>query len=252
MTWRGSSRRSIPYLVAAMSGFLFAYLIVAFFMFPAHLVTSDSKVPNVVGLAYDSAAAHLKKLGFAAQRGEQRFTSGAAEGQVLGQNPLPDAVEPSGTKIVLDVSQGQHTAQVPQLVGLTRQQAELALQTAGLVSGYVSERESRSPRGQVLASTPAGGQRTPLPSEVSFTVSRGPSQLAVPDVIGQTYSSAVQLLTQVGFRVAGGGGGTPCPPGPPGGGPPPQAQPRGPPPPPRPRGRSPRRIRRGTSLRQRE
>jgi len=202
VTLRGSARRSIPYLVAIMSGFLLAYLIVAFFIFPAHLVTSDSKVPNVVGQTYDAASAQLQKLGFNPQRGEQRFTAGAASGQVLGQNPLPDAVMPRGTRIVLDVSQGQRTTTVPQIVGMTRAQAELALQSAGLDAGDVVDRESPSPRGQVLSSSPAAGQKTPLPSEVSFVVSGGPSQLAVPDVIGQPYSSAAQLLTQVGFRVA--------------------------------------------------
>jgi eukaryotic-like serine/threonine-protein kinase len=202
VTLRGSARRSIPYLVAIMSGFLLAYLIVAFFIFPAHLVTSDTKVPNVVGQTYEAAVAQLKKAGFVPQRGEQRFTAGAASGQVLGQTPLPDAVEPRGTRIVLDVSQGQRTATVPQIIGMTRQQAELALQNAGLEAGDVTQRESPTPRGQVLSSTPAAGQRTPLPSEVSFVVSSGPAQLAVPDVTGQTYSSAAQLLMQVGFRVA--------------------------------------------------
>lgn len=201
MTLRGSARRSLPYLVAVVSGFLLAYLIVAFFIFPANLVTTDAKVPNVVGLTYDSAAKALQKAGFSAQRGEERYTAGAAAGQVLVQNPLPNAVQPAGTKVVLDVSQGQRTTQVPQIVGLTRQQAELALQNAGLDAGDVTERESPTPRGQVLSSTPNGGQKTPLPSEVSFVVSSGPARLAVPDVTGQSYMSATQLLMQVGFRV---------------------------------------------------
>jgi len=202
VTLRGSARRSIPYLVAIMSGFLLAYLIVAFFLFPAHLVTSDTKVPNVVGQTYEAAAAQLQKLGFVAQRGEQRFTAGAASGQVLGQTPLPDAMEPRGTRVVLDLSQGQRTTTVPQIVGMTRQQAELALQNVGLETGDVTQHASPTPRGQVISSAPAAGQRAPLPSEVSFVVSSGPAQLAVPDVTGQTYSSAAQLLMQVGFRVA--------------------------------------------------
>jgi beta-lactam-binding protein with PASTA domain len=202
VTLRGSARRSIPYLVAIMSGFLFAYLIVAFFIFPAHLVTTDTKVPNVVGQTFEAASAQLQKLGFKSQKGEERFTSGAASGQVLGQNPLPDAVMPAGTKIVLDVSQGQRTTTVPQIIGLSRQAAELALQNAGLDAGDVTQRESPSPRGQVLSSSPNGGEKTPLPSEVSFVVSGGPSQLAIPDVTGQSYASAAQLLMQVGFRVA--------------------------------------------------
>ena len=60
-----------------MSGFLLAYLIVAFFIFPAHLVTSDTKVPNVVGQTYEAASAQLKKAGFVPQRGELRFTTGS-------------------------------------------------------------------------------------------------------------------------------------------------------------------------------
>jgi beta-lactam-binding protein with PASTA domain len=202
VTLRGSARRSIPYLVAIISGFLLAYLIVAFFIFPAHLVTSDTKVPNVVGQPFEAASAQLQKLGFKPQRGDVRFTAGTASGQVLGQNPLPDAVMPSGTKVVLDVSQGQRTTTVPQIVGMTRQQAELALQNAGLDAGDVTQHESPSPRGQVLSSSPAAGEKTPLPSEVSFVVSSGPSQLAIPDVTGQPYASAAQLLMQVGFHVA--------------------------------------------------
>ena len=84
MTLRGSARRSIPYLVAIMSGFLLAYLIVAFFIFPAHLVTTDTKVPNVVGQTYDAATAQLQKLGFATTRGEH----------VSGQRIVRLAVEP--------------------------------------------------------------------------------------------------------------------------------------------------------------
>ena len=42
MTLRGSARRSIPYLVAIMSGFLLAYLVVAFFIFPALTLRSGS------------------------------------------------------------------------------------------------------------------------------------------------------------------------------------------------------------------
>lgn len=202
MTLRGSARRSIPYLVAIMSGFLLAYLIVAFFIFPAHLVTTDTKVPNVVGQTFEAASAQLQKVGFKPAKGEERFTAGTASGQVLGQSPLPDAVMPAGTKVVLDVSQGQRTTTVPQLIGLSRQAAELALQNAGLDAGDVTQRESPSPRGQVLSSSPNGGEKTPLPSEVSFIVSGGPSQLAIPDVTGQSYASAAQLLMQVGFRVA--------------------------------------------------
>ena len=87
------------------------------------------------------------------------------------------------------------------LVGLTRQQAELALQSAGLAVGKVAEVRSSSPRGQVLSSAPPEGSRVPVPSAVSLRVSTGPAIVNVPDVTGQGYAEARSLLGQLGFVV---------------------------------------------------
>lgn len=204
MKWRGLTRRSLPYLVAVTSGFLLAYLIVALFIFPASLVSSDTRVPNVEGLPWDSASKVLKKAGFTAQKGEQRYTNDSPAGVVLAQNPVALTIQPKGGKVVLDLSRGQRTVEVPQLVGLTRPQAELALENAGLDVGDVTERQNDAPRGQVLSSSPAARTEVPIPSAVSFAVSAGPALVQVPDVSGQSYAAARQLLVQLGFQVAEG------------------------------------------------
>lgn len=201
MKWRGFSRRSIPFVVAATAGFLLAYAIVALFIFPAQLVSSDVPVPSVTGIDYDSAVAHLKGAGFKSARGEQRFTTAEPEGIVLAQDPLPGSILPKGSKVVLDVSRGQRQGEVPHVVGLTREQAVLAIQNAGLDTGEIAETRNDAPRGQVLSSDPAGGARVALPSAVHLVVSSGPATLRVPDVTGQDYSSARSLLGQVGFAV---------------------------------------------------
>ena len=204
MRWRGIARRSLPYLVAVASGFLVAYLIIALFAFPRSLVSSDGKVPNVTALSWDAAERKLAQAGFTARRGEQRFSASAPAGIVLAQNPAPDAVEPKGAKVVLDLSRGQQTVEVPEIVGLTRQQAEAALQNAGLDAGDVSEAENSAPLGQVLLSNPPAGTKVPVASPVAFTVSTGPATVAVPDVTGQSYPAARQLLSQLGFQVVQG------------------------------------------------
>lgn len=201
MKGRGRARRGIPYVVAATGGFLLAYLIVALFIFPAKLISSDQPVPNVTGIGYDSAIARLKRAGFKPKRGERRYTNGEPEGTVLSQSPVAGGVEPKGTAVVLDVSRGQRTGEVPTLVGLTRQQAELAIQNAGLDVGDVTEIENDAPRGQVLSSSPDGGARVPIPSVVSFVVSDGPATVRIPDVTGQDYAAARSLLSQLGFAV---------------------------------------------------
>src|SRR5438270_505291 len=81
--WRGRLRRLLPYVVAAGGGFLLAYLIVAFFVFPAGVIPQDVRVPNVIGLTYSDAVQQLQQKGFTAERGESRFHNAAPKGTVL-------------------------------------------------------------------------------------------------------------------------------------------------------------------------
>lgn len=201
MTWRRFGRRARPFLVTAAGGFLSAYLIVALFIFPSRSEASDQPVPNVTGLAYNDAAAQLQQAGFKAARGEQRYQATAPRGTVLAQTPDPGTVEPPGTTVVLDLSRGQQMGEVPRVVGLTQQQAAVAIGNAGLDVGEVNMLKSDAPRGQVLASSPVAGKSVPLPSPVNLTVSDGPSLVRVPDVMGEGYAHARTLLAQLGFKV---------------------------------------------------
>jgi beta-lactam-binding protein with PASTA domain len=199
--WRGGARRAIPYVIAATAGFVLSYLIVAFFVFPATIIPSDRKVPNVVGMAYDEAVKRLTSDGFRAATGEQRFHASAPTGTVLEQEPPPDAVEPKGAEIVLHVSSGQRRGEVPNVVGMTRQQAELAIENAGLDVGDVEEIRANTPRGTVSASRPVAGTRVTVPSSVTLTVSVGPASVDMPDVVGENYSRARTVLEQLGLRI---------------------------------------------------
>lgn len=201
MRWRGGARRGLPYVIAATAGFVFAYLIVAFFVFPATIIPSDRKVPNVVGLRSDEAVTRLRTDGFRTSTGEQRYHASAPAGTVLEQEPPGGAVEAKGAEIVLHVSAGQRRGDVPNVVGMTRQQAELAIENAGLEVGDVEEIRTGTPRGQVTASRPVAGTRVPIPSPVTLTVSIGPASVDMPDVVGENYSRARSVLEQLGLRI---------------------------------------------------
>ena len=202
MSWRGDARRTIPYVVTATGGFLLAYLLVALFVFPARLISSEVKVPDVVGLSLQDATKRLADAGFVAAAGERRYHLSAPAKAVLTQTPPSGTTEPRGTRVVLELSLGQRMSDVPSVVGLTRQQAQLALENAGLELGTVGEADNPAPRGQVLASTPATGAHVPLPSAVNLTISTGPPTVTIPEVVGQDYAQARTLLTQVGLAVA--------------------------------------------------
>ena len=201
MRWRARSRRALPYLIAATGGFLIAYMVVAFVIFPAEIIPDDAVVPNVVGDSYDEAVRTLGRAGFTAQRGESRFSPTAAARQVLQQEPPGGSREKRGTVITLHVSSGQRTSTVPQVIGGTRQAAVLAIENAGLEMGRVDVVHSDRAAGQVIAMNPSAGQRLTLPAKVDITVSRGPATAQLPNLIGQTLPQARTRLQTIGLLV---------------------------------------------------
>ena len=211
MSWRGPTRRFLPYVVAMAGGFMLAYLFVAFFLFPSGVVPRDEEVPSVVGLLYDDAERELSRKGFKPERGETRFHATAPTMTVLEQNPPAGSRELVGARVTLAVSGGQQMGTVPTVIGMTREQAEVVLETAGFTGGEIVEQASQQPRGEVIETRPAAGSQAPMSSPVTLVLSGGPSVLQVPDLVGRTLGEARRLLEQIGLVVGdvtteGGGG----------------------------------------------
>lgn len=201
MSWRGRLRRLLPYVIALVGGFLLAYLIVAFVIFPAGVIPQDVRVPNVIGLSFSDAEQQLKAKGFTAERGESRFHNAAPKGTVLDQQPAPGSRENPTTRVTLVVSGGQRFATVPGVIGMSRELALNALEQAGFDAGDVSERPSNDPRGAVIDARPRPGSQAPIPSAVALVLSAGPTTVVVPDVVGRSLGDARLLLRQVGLSV---------------------------------------------------
>lgn len=104
MSVRMKLRGSMPYAVAIVGGFLIAYLIVAFLIFPSGVIPGDAKVPNVTGLLYDDAQKRLSSVGFKASRGGEEYREATPVNTVLGQDPAAGTKEPEGSTVTLTVS----------------------------------------------------------------------------------------------------------------------------------------------------
>lgn len=201
MSLRGRSRRALPYLIAATSGFLIAYMVVAFVIFPADIIPDDAVVPSVVNTSFDDATRMLSRAGFKAQRGESRFHATAAGRTVLQQEPPAGSREKTGAVITLHVSSGQRTSTVPAVLGSTRQQAQIAIENAGLEMGRLEMQHSDRPAGLVIGVRPQAGEKLTLPARVDLVVSRGPATSEIPNLIGQTLPQARTLLQTMGLLV---------------------------------------------------
>ena len=201
MNWRAQSRRLLLYSIVAVGGFLMAYLLVAFVIFPADIVPDEGKIPSVVGLSFDEAAQRLATAGFRSKQGESRFNDNVPKSTVLAPSPPAGGRELRGTEVVLDVSAGQRLAEVPGVIGLAQQAAQVQIENAGLEVGTVTERESMSPRGEVLEVNPPAGERVPPSTQIQLVVSGGPATITVPDLIGRDLPQARAMIEQLGLRT---------------------------------------------------
>jgi beta-lactam-binding protein with PASTA domain len=203
VNWRALPRRALPYLIAAVGGFLLAYVAVFLFAFPAEVLPDDGILPKVVGKTFEDASAILQKTGFVAQQGESRYHKNIPANIVLQQDPPAGSRQKRGTNVVLALSAGQKTAEVPVTTNMSQQQARIAIENTGLTMGNVSEQLSDQPRGLVVASSPPAGTRLDLPGSVDIVLSKGPASVQVPDLYGRSVGEARSMIEQLGLRIAG-------------------------------------------------
>src|SRR3954471_15790682 len=203
MNFRALPRRALPYLIAAVGGFLIAYTAVFLFAFPAPVLPDDAILPPVVGKTFEDASALLQKAGFPAQQGDSRFTKKLPANVVLQEDPPAGSRQKRGTTVVLAISGGQKSAEVPVTTNMSQQQARIAIENTGLTMGNVSEQLSDQPRGLVISTSPPAGTQVQLPGSVDIVLSKGPATVQMPDLFGRSAGEARSMIEQLGLRIAG-------------------------------------------------
>jgi len=93
-------------------------------------------------------------------------------------------------------------AVVPNLTGQTEAEAAASLDGAGLALGTVTMESSPAvPEGAIIRQTPAAGAEVIPGSAVAIVVSTGPAIVIVPDLVGQSQTTAETALVSLGLTV---------------------------------------------------
>jgi beta-lactam-binding protein with PASTA domain len=156
-------------------------------------------VPDVTNLPAKQAVQALNDAGFKVTQDPQHSQK-VAKGNAIKTSPPANRVIPRGTDVRLFVSSGPPKVTVPNVVGQEKDAAEGTLEDLGLnVTPELTN--SDSPKGTVIAQSPGGGATVDKGSRVTITVSKGPEQVQVPDVVGQSKADARATLQDAGFKV---------------------------------------------------
>jgi serine/threonine-protein kinase len=91
---------------------------------------------------------------------------------------------------------------VPDVTGMTEEEAVEALQAVGLTLGDTEETNSEEVEaGLIISQSPEPGVDVELGSSVKIVISAGRELFEVPDVVGLTESEAIEALRAAGFQV---------------------------------------------------
>jgi beta-lactam-binding protein with PASTA domain/tRNA A-37 threonylcarbamoyl transferase component Bud32 len=110
-------------------------------------------VPEVAGRRVETAAAALAAAHLRVRR-ERVFDDQVPEGRAVGTDPDAGSEVPWGSAVVLRVSKGPDLVEVPQVVGLSKREAEERLREAGLEAHYVFPVGSR-----IVEQSPSAGEK---------------------------------------------------------------------------------------------
>jgi serine/threonine-protein kinase len=128
-------------------------------------------VPNVVGMAYESAASVLQGSNFAVAR--EDVEDDAPTGTVVAQSPAPDTLAGRGATVTLQVSIGPSTSTVPDVTSQDEASARDQITEAGFrVRVRDQETTDESLDGIVISQEPQGGSEVEPNTIVTLFVGR--------------------------------------------------------------------------------
>jgi eukaryotic-like serine/threonine-protein kinase len=155
-------------------------------------------VPNLVGQDQATATQNLQTEGLAVGTVTQAASTAAQKGQVISTDPVGGVQLAKGTKVNLTIGSGPNTVGIPNVVGLTVDQARQNLKSQGF-TGNLNQTsvDSTKAKGTVIAIDPNQGSQVDPTATITLSVSDGDAP--IPDVTGLSESDATAKLRAAGF-----------------------------------------------------
>ncbi len=159
-------------------------------------------VPSIVGATESEALNVLNPLGLRLVISERQFSEEISDGQIIESNPAGGGKVDAGGEVKAIISKGPERYVIPMLVGLTPEAAVNLLAKYPVKVGELKEVfNDQTPKGFVISSSPAQGEKVKRDSTVNILVSKGIETLDVTSYVGKSADQALNELTDAGFNV---------------------------------------------------
>jgi len=153
---------------------------------------STVKVPDVMGLDIDEAAKILKQAGLT-ETHKAMPNDQVEQNLVYLQNPKAETTIRKGDAVILVISSGPVPFEMPNVVGMTADEASAQLQTKNMKITRDRVASTDVQKDRIISQTPAAGNQVTRDDPVTLTVSGGST--SVPALTDKTLEEAEQMLT---------------------------------------------------------
>ena len=197
----------VPMVVfAAAAGMITGIIIVDRIIIPNMVGINKGviDVPDVSGLTYENGRQKLYGTGLRCSVKGREYSELVPKGNVIRQVPEPGTRVKKGRLVDIVVSKGTEIGVVPDVRKLSMRQARIELKKADFGNLKVTEDYSEKvPPEYVIKIIPEAGTTTSREIKIELIVSEGPkpTHANVPNVIGETLSSAKTKIIDVGMKV---------------------------------------------------
>ena len=160
-------------------------------------------VPDVENRPRSEVVAELEDLDLLVTVNEEANPD-IARDNAIRINPAPGSQLQRNSTVILTVSSGREITEVPDVVGMSLEDASRTLSDAGLhMADSVAEEESSAENsGRITQQNPAAGSQLSRGSRVTVTVGTGPRMIRVPsNLVGQDIENVRSTLDAMGFDV---------------------------------------------------
>jgi serine/threonine-protein kinase len=162
-------------------------------------------VPDLSGMTLDEAEAEIEGLELVPLEPTTEFSEDVPAGTVISNSvegvPIGGDVLP-GAEVALVVSDGPQPRRVPQLRGLTEEEATQLLDDLGLTLAVGQQVfDDEIPAGEIATQNPAVDTSIDRGATITANVSKGPDLVTFPDLTGMTLPEIGQALTDASLRV---------------------------------------------------
>ena len=166
--------------------------------------TDQVKVPVVAGQTQEAATKAITDQGLVLGEVTEEFSGTVKKGVVISSDPAANQDVDKGSQVNLVVSKGKETVEVevPDVTGQPYRTAQGELEQAGFKVTRRFQADDSVERGDVIKTSPDGGEKAAKGSLVVMYVSSGRETVKVPNVVNLSERDAKNTLQQAGLRVS--------------------------------------------------